>query len=177
MPSTLSDSPFLALRSDDSCGRHKEVLTGGAKKSAPFSSLSTASVSNGSSGSAKYSSSIPTNGHANGHINGFGSVDVPQANGVRSPAAVKDEFIRLESPQQDVLLLHGPRQRYSLEKAQDIPELRTDREILIQVLAIGLNPVDWKGADFGTFPSRLSDDVLMMISRLRTAILPVGEWP
>lgn len=60
-----------------------------------------------------------------------------------------DEFIKLDRPQQDVLLLHGPRQKYSLEKARDIPELRSDREILIQVLAIGLNPVDWKGADYG----------------------------
>ncbi|KAJ7431302.1 chaperonin 10-like protein [Mycena galericulata] len=48
-----------------------------------------------------------------------------------------------------VLLLHGPRQKYALEKAKDIPSIQSDDEILIQVLAIGLNPIDWKGPDFG----------------------------
>jgi hypothetical protein len=61
----------------------------------------------------------------------------------------EDDFLRLSSPQQDLLLLHGPRQKYVLEKARDIPELTRDDEILVQVLAIGLNPVDWKGADYG----------------------------
>lgn len=44
-----------------------------------------------------------------------------------------DEFQHLPKPQQDILQLHGPRQKYSLEKAGEIPELRSDREILIQV--------------------------------------------
>lgn len=60
-----------------------------------------------------------------------------------------DFFLKLSKPQQDVLLLHGPGKRYSLETAQEVPELKHDREILVQVLAIGLNPVDWKGADYG----------------------------
>lgn len=74
-----------------------------------------------------------------------------QANGNEKPSAKasEDEFLRLSRPQQDVLLLHGPRKRYSLERAQDVPELKHDREILVQVLAIGLNPVDWKGPDYG----------------------------
>ncbi len=37
------------------------------------------------------------------------------------------------NPKQDMLLLHGPGQRYRLEKEQNIPELQNDREILIQV--------------------------------------------
>lgn len=74
----------------------------------------------------------------------------------------EDVFQHLAKPQQDVLLLHGPRQKYALEKNAQVPELRSDREILIQVrgrlaavitradqlaqvVAIGLNPVDWKG--------------------------------
>lgn len=44
-----------------------------------------------------------------------------------------DKFQRLPKPQQDILLLHGPGQRYSLEKARDIPELKSDQELLIQV--------------------------------------------
>ena len=45
----------------------------------------------------------------------------------------EDVFQHLAKPQQDVLLLHGPRQKYALEKNAQIPELRSDREILIQV--------------------------------------------
>lgn len=67
-----------------------------------------------------------------------------------SNGAAEDEFLRLEKPQQDVLLVHGPRKRYSLEEG-DIPELRSEREVLIQVLAIGLNPVDWKGVDYSNY--------------------------
>lgn len=74
------------------------------------------------------------------------------ANGTKNTLSnghVHDEFLRLEGPQQDILLLHGPRKKYSLERGQDIPDLQRDDEVLIQVLAIGLNPVDWKGADYG----------------------------
>ena len=39
----------------------------------------------------------------------------------------------LSKSQQDVLLLHGPGQRYSLHKEGEIPELQSDREILIRV--------------------------------------------
>lgn len=133
MPTNLSNSPFLALRNDDSCGRHQHSAS---PTPAPFSSLSTRRP--------QQSSSPYTNGYTNG-VNG----DTPYTNGLAQVNG-QDDFIRLDSPQQDVLLLHGPRQKYSLEKAQEIPELRSDREILIQVLAIGLNPVDWKGADYGT---------------------------
>lgn len=144
MPSGLSNSPFLALRADEACGRAKAQH----KTSAPFSSLS-------------ISGPPAANGYANGHTNGYtnghseGTTttngitgNTPYTNGTPQPNH-HDEFLKLDQPQQDVLLLHGPRQKYSLEKAQEIPELRADREILIQVLAIGLNPVDWKGADYG----------------------------
>ncbi|KAM3424749.1 hypothetical protein BST61_g6733 [Cercospora zeina] len=122
MPSTYNSSPFLSLRPDAECGRSK------AQASRSFASLS---------------GHATPNGHGNG-VNGHSN-----ANGTRSPAVAQDEFLRLDAPQQDLLLLHGPRQKYKLEKSSSIPELQGDREILIQVLAIGLNPVDWKGADFG----------------------------
>ena len=38
--------------------------------------------------------------------------------------------------QQEILLLHGPGQKYHLETNGQIPELRQDREILIQVSCI-----------------------------------------
>ena len=45
----------------------------------------------------------------------------------------EDAFQHLPKPQQDVLLLHGPRQKYALQKNGCIPELRSEREILVQV--------------------------------------------
>lgn len=48
-----------------------------------------------------------------------------------------DVFQHLQKPQQDVLLLHGPRQKYCLQTTGQIPELRSEREILIQV---SINP-------------------------------------
>lgn len=120
MPSAYNSSPFLSLRPDQDCGRSH----GHSSKS--FSSLS--------------GSATPA---TNGHINGNGGSE-PRVNG-----SSNDEFLRLDAPQQDLLLLHGPRQKYKLEKSSNIPELQGDREILVQVLAIGLNPVDWKGADYG----------------------------
>lgn len=41
-------------------------------------------------------------------------------------------FKRLPKPQQDILLIHGPGQRYRLDSAGDIPDLKSDREILVQ---------------------------------------------
>ena len=132
MPSIFNkNSPFVSLRPDQDCGRSKQKTS---SSSNAFRNL------NGNTGNGN-SSQPSTNGDynkANGHI----------TNG-RSTRSDDDEFLRLSSPQQDVLLLHGPRQKYSLEKARDIPELRGDDEVLVQVLAIGLNPVDWKGADYG----------------------------
>lgn len=137
MPSVLGNSPFLSLRSDDSCGRNHTSNS----RDVPFRSL----TSNGQSSHSNtngHSSHNHTNAKSNGHSDSHA-----ETNG--NSHAHNDEFLKLSTPQQDVLMLHGPRQRYSLEKAQEIPELKHDREMLIQVLAIGLNPVDWKGADYG----------------------------
>lgn len=51
-----------------------------------------------------------------------------------------DAFHHLPKPQQNILLLHGPRQKYSLHTTGQIPELRASREILVQVgiITIGL---------------------------------------
>jgi hypothetical protein len=134
MPSVFKHSPFVSLRPDQDCGREKK------KQSSTSSSLAYRNVNGGANDSAADSSKTKsytngsyakTNGYTNGYTNG-------STNG-SSQRSSDDEFLRLSSPQQDVLLLHGPRQKYSLEKAKDIPELRGDDEILVQVLAIGLN--------------------------------------
>lgn len=126
MPSVLGNSPFLSLRPDHDCGRSKVQEPAPNGKS--FTSLSPAL--NG------------VNGHGQPSLNGLTSTLPDRTNAVNGVNGVNghshhDEFLRLESPQQDMLLLHGPRQKYSLEKAKDIPELRKDDEILVQVLAIG----------------------------------------
>jgi hypothetical protein len=45
---------------------------------------------------------------------------------------------------QVVLLLHGPKQKYEYTREQPIPELEKDREMLVAVHTVGLNPIDWK---------------------------------
>jgi hypothetical protein len=44
---------------------------------------------------------------------------------------------------QTQLLLHTAKQSYEATAARDIPELKAG-ELLVQVEAIGLNPIDWK---------------------------------
>ena len=129
MPHTISSTPFLSLQHDASCGRTESDLVVNSSGDAPFSSLSSP------------------------RTNGLTPADVRHIANGASKASQKlgsDEFLKLSQPQQDVLLLHGPGKRYSLERAQQIPTLRHDREILVQVLAIGLNPIDWKGPDYGS---------------------------
>ncbi|KAL1633113.1 hypothetical protein SLS58_011222 [Diplodia intermedia] len=50
---------------------------------------------------------------------------------------------------QTVLMLYQPRTRYALTPKHEMPALHSDDEVLIKVKAIGLNPIDWKGPDFG----------------------------
>lgn len=135
MPSILTSTPFRSLRPDHSCGReHKPQSQANGNG---YKSLQDGEVNGQVNAHANGHSNGHANGLSNGHANGYGKAD-----------SHDDQFLRLDEPQQDILLLHGPRQKYSLAKAQDIPTLRDDREILVQVLAIGLNPVDWKGADY-----------------------------
>lgn len=56
------------------------------------------------------------------------------ANIIATPQKVEaDTAQRAPRPQQEALLLHGPGQRYRLERSQDIPELKSNQEILIKV--------------------------------------------
>lgn len=149
MPSTYSSAPFLSLKPNSDCGR------GQTQPGKSFSSLSGAATPNshvngvnGNHSSNGYSNGY-SNGHTNGHTNGYTNGHTNGNGATPSNESSDDEFLRLDAPQQDLLLLHGPRQKYKLEKSSSIPELQGEREILVQVLAIGLNPVDWKGADYG----------------------------
>ena len=126
MPHTTSNLPFLSLHNGSHHQRSDAPQVNASEADAPFASLSPR-----------------ISGSPNGYINGAAS------NNTTRSSAGDDEFLRLSKPQQDVLLLHGPGKRYSLERQNDLPALQNDREILVQVLAIGLNPVDWKGPDYG----------------------------
>ncbi|PGH27889.1 hypothetical protein AJ80_00439 [Polytolypa hystricis UAMH7299] len=59
---------------------------------------------------------------------------------------LKDEF---HLTHQEVLLLHAPKQRYQHTERHQIPLPKNEREMLVKVQAIGLNPIDWKAPDFG----------------------------
>lgn len=149
MPSIFNkSSPFVSLRPDKDCGRQNQKTPG---QSSSFKNYNGAASDNSNTKPTSNGDYSKANGHVingngkaytNGYTNGTASCS-------RSYSTDDDEFLRLSSPQQDVLLLHGPRQKYSLEKAKNIPGLQGDDEILVQVLAIGLNPVDWKGNDYG----------------------------
>ena len=69
------------------------------------------------------------------------SMAKPQINGDGNASKInghldgdhENTFQHLPKPQQEILQLHGPRQKYCLDKAGEIPELRLEREILVQV--------------------------------------------
>jgi hypothetical protein len=54
------------------------------------------------------------------------------------------EVAEFNVPHQEVLLLHAPKQKYTHTKQQPIPRLENDREMLVEVEVVGLNPIDWK---------------------------------
>ncbi|KAM3429741.1 hypothetical protein NHJ13734_008044 [Beauveria thailandica] len=60
------------------------------------------------------------------------------------PAIHGNEPILQSEKSQCALLLHGPRQRYTLVRNHPIPALDDAAEILVQTEVIGLNPIDWK---------------------------------
>ena len=45
---------------------------------------------------------------------------------------------------QRALLLYGPKQEYTLVKDAAIPQIQNDSEMLLRVIVVGLNPIDWK---------------------------------
>lgn len=46
---------------------------------------------------------------------------------------------------QKALLLHGAQQPYTFVTDHAVPVIGKEGEILVKVVVIGLNPVDWKG--------------------------------
>lgn len=64
------------------------------------------------------------------------------------PQKVEDDAVhKVPKPQQEALLLHGPGQRYRLERSQDIPVLKSDQEILIKVCRANMRTCYFQGID------------------------------
>lgn len=65
------------------------------------------------------------------------------------PVVIQEKQSALQSSpivdRQKALLLHGAHQQYTLVTDHIVPEILRDGEILVKVVAIGLNPIDWKG--------------------------------
>ena len=55
----------------------------------------------------------------------------------------------LPATHQRAALLRGPKLPYEVIEDHPTPQLQNEHEVLIRVEAIGLNPIDWKSADFG----------------------------
>lgn len=77
-------------------------------------------------------------------------------------------------PVQKALLLRAPRQRYELVHDHPLPALAGPHEILIKVEAIGLNPIDWKSADFGfglpTLPAVAGRDLAGVVTQVGSGV-------
>ena len=83
-------------------------------------------------------------------INGQRSVSPEPASKKRRSGVLKfqedDKTLNLLSipSHQTVLILHGARQDYMLQNSYPVPQLKDDRELLVRIGYIGLNPLDWK---------------------------------
>ncbi|PVH91371.1 GroES-like protein [Periconia macrospinosa] len=49
---------------------------------------------------------------------------------------------------QSALLLHAIRTPYEVDSGYKVPTVQHEHEVLVKVIAVGLNPIDWKAPDF-----------------------------
>ncbi|KAI9798850.1 MAG: hypothetical protein M1833_004353 [Piccolia ochrophora] len=93
-------------------------------------------------------------------------------------AAVKDG---IALTQQAALLLQGPKEKYTLKKDHEIPQVTAEQEMLIRVSVVGLNPIDWKAPDYNfgipSFPFLCGRDLAGVVIQAPTAPshLKVGD--
>lgn len=64
---------------------------------------------------------------------------------LENPPVVIREHQPLHVDRQKALLLHGVQQPYTLVTDHRVPAILKEGEILVKIVVIGLNPVDWKG--------------------------------
>ncbi|KAL1981032.1 hypothetical protein VTN96DRAFT_3141 [Rasamsonia emersonii] len=80
--------------------------------------------------------------------NGTAVADQPQVNGHSADSPVDSVDRLCVASTQQVLLLHAPKEKYTLVTDHAVPSIIHDREVLIKISAIGLNPIDWKAPAF-----------------------------
>jgi hypothetical protein len=76
---------------------------------------------------------------------------MPPLNSLTGVSEPEQDLHRADSPleielpaHQTVQLLHAPRQPFTLTHDYPVPVPKTSDEIVVDIHAIGLNPVDWK---------------------------------
>lgn len=65
--------------------------------------------------------------------------------GFAGPGASQPSVLASSPATQRRLLLHGKGQPYQVHVDEEIPQL-TFGDLLVEIYAIGLNPIDWKSA-------------------------------
>lgn len=51
--------------------------------------------------------------------------------------------------QQKALILHDVKTPYVLTRQHAVPEIQNGNELLVRIVSVGLNPIDWKSVDYG----------------------------
>ena len=79
------------------------------------------------------------------------AIDLSKVDTFSSKSHAKKKRLRADSPlendipfEQNIALLYAARQPLTLTPGYSVPTPKTDDEIVIEIRAIGLNPVDWK---------------------------------
>lgn len=78
--------------------------------------------------------------------NNMAQVSTPPVEGLGVPRSTS-EAVTIHSPPktQSLLLLHEKGQPYQVHEGGELPELAFG-DLLVEIHAIGLNPIDWKSA-------------------------------
>lgn len=74
------------------------------------------------------------------------STATPSVGGFSNVASTPDAVTEHDIPKtQNLLLLHGKGEQYKVHEDGELPELAFG-DLLVEIHAIGLNPIDWKSA-------------------------------
>ncbi|TIA03238.1 GroES-like protein [Aureobasidium pullulans] len=82
-------------------------------------------------------------------------IETEVSNSQNNSNATEEKLRRADSPlenglpfQQNIALLHAARERLVYTQDYPVPLPKTDDELVVEIRAIGLNPVDWKSIDY-----------------------------
>ncbi|THX59243.1 GroES-like protein [Aureobasidium pullulans] len=86
---------------------------------------------------------------------GLSQIETEVSNSQNDSNATEEKVRRADSPlenglpfQQNIALLHAARERLVYTQDYPVPLPKTDDELVVEIRAIGLNPVDWKSIDY-----------------------------